>query len=338
MLLAGLFLAGLFCLAVFRFDAGHLLRPETLWRKLIFPIIRTTVFISLGLLAGQLIESLGWTSKMGRLAWPLIRWARLPGEAGASFTSAFVSGVLANTMLLTSWQEGRLTRRELILTNLLNASIPAYVLHLPSTMLIILSLTGSAGAVYVALTFSAALIRLVGVAFLSRLILPACEACRYEEPGRKRPFRQVWAETWPKFKSRLKRIVIIIVPVYLAVVLAAEAGLFTWLRTLLAGLAAGTVAPVETMGIIIFSVAAEFTSGFAAAGALLESGTLTVMQVVLALLIGNVVATPIRALRHQLPNYMGIYTPKLGVWLIVLGQSLRILSVVLVILALVLLY
>jgi len=36
------------------------------------PIIRTTAFISLGLLVGQLIESLGWTTRLGRLVWPAI--------------------------------------------------------------------------------------------------------------------------------------------------------------------------------------------------------------------------------------------------------------------------
>ena len=38
---------------------------------------------------------------------------------------------------------------------------------------------------------------------------------------------------------------------------------------------------------LILSFAAEFTSGFAAAGALLEAGVLTVKQTVMALVIGN---------------------------------------------------
>jgi len=43
-----------------------------------------------------------------------------------------------------------------------------------------------------------------------------------------------------------------------------------------------------------------------------------------------VVATPVRALRHQLPYYMGIFRPKLGVLLITLGQTLRVISVIIV--------
>jgi len=87
---------------------------------------------------------------------------------------------------------------------------------------------------------------------------------------------------------------------------------------------------MEAMSVVIFAVVAEFTSGFAAAGALLQAGSLGFKEIVLALLIGNVVATPVRALRHQLPHYMGIYSPGLGSQLLALGQGVRVLSVLLV--------
>jgi hypothetical protein len=49
-----------------------------------------------------------------------------------------------------------------------------------------------------------------------------------------------------------------------------------------------------------------------------------------ALLAGNVLAFPIRALRHQLPHYMGIFQPRMGTQLLVMGQILRIGSLMLV--------
>ena len=337
-LLGLLALGGLVFALSGRIDLADLFTPEFIWKKLARPILRTTIFISVGLFVGQLIESLGWTTKLGRLAWPLINWARLPGAAGAAFTSAFVSGVMANTLLLTGWQEGRLNKRGVILANLLNASIPAYVLHMPTTVFIIVSLTGQAGVWYVALTFGAAVLRLVGVAAVSRAIMPDCRACAFEEPGEKRPWREVWGETWPKFKKRVTRIILIVIPVYLLIVLISEAGFFVWLRTVLAGLVTSSVVPVEAMSLIVFAVVAEFTSGFAAAGALLQSGALSVSAVVTALLIGNIVATPVRALRHQLPHYMGIYSPRLGAELLLISQSVRIASVILVAVLFVMLY
>jgi hypothetical protein len=62
----------------------------------------------------------------------------------------------------------------------------------------------------------------------------------------------------------------------------------------------------------------------------MTAGILTVKQTVLALLAGNVLAFPIRALRHQLPHYMGIYTPRMGAELLIFGQLLRVISIIVV--------
>jgi hypothetical protein len=50
----------------------------------------------------------------------------------------------------------------------------------------------------------------------------------------------------------------------------------------------------------------------------------------MALILGNVVATPIRAMRHQLPSHAGIFTPKLGTQLLLISQGLRLGSLALV--------
>ena len=58
--------------------------------------------------------------------------------------------------------------------------------------------------------------------------------------------------------------------------------------------------------------------------------TVAVCAFALALIIGNVVAFPIRALRHQLPHYMGIFSPRMGVELLLMGQGLRVVSLLVV--------
>jgi len=45
--------------------------------------------------------------------------------------------------------------------------------------------------------------------------------------------------------------------------------------------------------------------------------------VVLALLVGNILSTPMRALRHQLPAYSGLFRPRLALRLILANQTLR---------------
>ena len=125
-------------------------------------------------------------------------------------------------------------------------------------------------------------------------------------------------------------IAVYVVPIYSAVYFLNGLGLFDTVRRWLAGFVVTSLVPIESLSVVILSFAAEFTSGFAAAGALMDAGMLTVKQTVLALLIGNVLAFPIRALRHQLPHYMGIYSPKLGAQLLILGQAFRVVSVILV--------
>jgi hypothetical protein len=98
----------------------------------------------------------------------------------------------------------------------------------------------------------------------------------------------------------------------------------------MAGFVVDTFIPVESLSMVIISFVAEFTSGFAAAGALMDAGLITVKQTVLALLIGNIIAFPMRAIRHQLPRYMGIFSPRMGLELLMLGQGFRILSLIIV--------
>jgi hypothetical protein len=74
----------------------------------------------------------------------------------------------------------------------------------------------------------------------------------------------------------------------------------------------------------------EFTAGLAAAGALIHDGGLTAHQIVLALLAGNVLSSPMRAMRHQFPYYAGIFPAGMALRLIVFNQSLRVVSVILV--------
>ena len=122
--------------------------------------------------------------------------------------------------------------------------------------------------------------------------------------------------------------IMIILPVYMIILLISDMGFFLWLREILAQGINVAFIPVEAMSVVIFSLVAEFTSGYAAAGAMLESGALTVLQTVLALLIGNIIAAPVRALRHQMPYYMGIFGPKLGTRLVIASQGFRVASLV----------
>ena len=301
--------------------------------RLLWPLMRLLVFITLGLVVGQTIEATGWTRRLAVVAAPLFRFSNLGDRCSAAFTTAFFSGVAANAMLLGFLKEAKITRRQLFLGNLMN-HLPAYFLHLPTTFFIVIPLTGWAGALYFLLTFVALILRTLLVMVYGRLFCeldPAAETTvdrTHPQESSRRQAGDLFRAITRRLPGRLTRIAVYVVPIYTLVFMVNAMGGFDTAREWLARFVVTRVLPVESLSVVILSFAAEFTSGFAAAGALMEAGVLTVKQTVIALLAGNVVAFPIRALRHQLPRYMGIFSPSMGLQLLLLGQALRVVSLV----------
>jgi hypothetical protein len=304
-----------------------------LWQGLGWPLLRLVFFISLGLMIGNLIESLNWTHGVARLASPLVRVAHLSDITGASFSMAFFSAVTANTMLSEAYEQGKITKQELIFANLFN-SLPTYFLHLPTLFFLAVPLIKEVAFVYVGLTLFAAFLRTVCILFVGRVVLPGnkehCVTCRLDENS-VTSLPQALRKAWTRFQHRFKRIMIITVPIYTAVFIVSRFGMFSsleeWLAhhvKLLAWL------HPESLGVVALQLTAEISAGLAAAGALLDSGSLDARQVILALLVGNVLSSPMRAVRHQFPFYAGVFQPKLAAELITYNQVFRTGSIILV--------
>ena len=306
-----------------------------IFSRLLWPLMRLMLFISIGLLIGQTIETLGWTKTLAVLARPLFRFGKLGNHCSAAFTAAFFSGVTANAMLLDFFKEGKITRGQLFLSNFVN-QLPAFFLHLPTTFFIVIPLTGWAGALYFLITFFAVILRTVLFLVYGHFRVSSKIDVQEFEPGKSSlstagsKFQSVRQKIKSRLPRRLAAIAIYVVPIYILVFVLNSMGIFKLLREGLAGYVVTTFLPMESLSVIILSFAAEFTSGFAAAGALLEAGMLTVKQTVIALLIGNILAFPIRSLRHQLPRYIGIFSPKMGTQILLMGQGFRITSIIVV--------
>ena len=301
---------------------------------LLWPLTRLMLLITIGLLVGQIIEATGWTKTLAVLARPMFRFGHLGNHCSAAFTAAFFSGVSSNAMLLDFYQEGQITRSQLYLANFIN-QLPAFFLHLPTTFFIVIPLTGLAGGIYFLMTFLAVVLRTILFLVYGHFRLPAADGKAQEvpspiEPRRDRRFAAVRQRIVSRLPGRISRIAVFVVPIYIIVFLLNAMGLFKLLRDTLTGFVVTNFIPMESLSVIVLSFAAEFTSGFAAAGALLEAGVLTVKQTVVALLIGNILAFPVRALRHQLPRYMGIFSPTMGAQILFLGQGFRVLSLIIV--------
>lgn len=307
-----------------------------IWLSLIWPLIRLLCFISLGLLVATFIESLNWTSRIATLARPLIRFGNLSDIAGASFSMALFSGVSANTMLSEAYEKETISKKELILANLFN-SLPTYFLHLPTVFFITAPLIKGAAIIYVGLTFGAAIFRTVSIVILSRFLLPprdekkpAAPATTKAEAKKGVDWKGALQKSKKRFKKRIRKIVRFTVPIYILFFLMHRTGVFDILERGMANyLSFLPWLTPQSMGIISLHIAAEFTAGLAAAGALLQEGSMTYREVILALLVGNVLSSPIRAIRHQFPYYAGIFQPKVATELILFSQIFRVGSLML---------
>ncbi|MGE4423898.1 MAG: hypothetical protein AB7D39_16495 [Pseudodesulfovibrio sp.] len=333
-----------------------------LWNGLFWPLIRLTFYISVALMVGILIESLRWTRYAAKLADPLARRARLKDISAASFTMAFFSGITANTMLADAHEKGELSDRELILSNLFN-SLPTYFLHLPTIFFIASPFIGSAAYTYVGLTALASVLRTMGIVFAGKFLLPplppGCLPCRLAEleGENKRRVKITWQrlkrrpgpvvliarrrlsanlgralkQAWRRFLKRLPKILYVTCPVYTLFFVLKQLGLFAWIQSALAGgVPLFTFLPPEALSIVAFHMAAEFTAGLAVASALIADTSLTQVQVILALMLGNVLSSPVRAFRHQFPYYAGIFRPRMAFKLILYNQVSRSLAIALV--------
>jgi hypothetical protein len=191
-----------------------------------------------------------------------------------------------------------------------------------------------AAFIYVGLTLFAAFLRTACILIIGKFMLPGnkehCVSCRLDE-NTVNNFSQALNKAWLRFQKRIKRILLITIPIYTIVFLLNHTGVFDrfegWLATNVGILS--WLHP-ESLGVVALQLAAEISAGLAAAGALLDSGTLEAREVVLALLAGNVLSAPMRGIRHQFPFYAGIFEPKLATELIAYNQIFRTGSIILV--------
>lgn len=301
-----------------------------LWSQIVWPLCKLMGLVSVGLFVGNLIEALHWTRFLARLAQPLARIGRLCEISAASFSVAFVSGVMANTMLAEAYAQGKLSRRELILSNLFN-SVPTYFLHLPSMVFITAPILKSASLIYLGITVGSAVLRSVCILLVGRIVLKDLDRCfAIDMPvEEKLTVQQILDKTWRRFRRRIKKILMITAPIYVGVHFLQKFKVFAAVEVFLAEHMSGLpwLHP-QSMGIIVFQLAAEFSAGMAAAGALLDAGSMSVRDVVIALIVGNVLSSPMRAFRHQFPYYAGIYKPGLALELIFCSQGFRVASLI----------
>ena len=302
---------------------------ELYYTKLALPLLRLLATMCVGLFAASLLESLHWSRFVAKLAAPMARAGHLREVSAASFALAFFSPAAANSLLSESHARGELSRRELVFANLFNSS-PTYLVHLPTLFSLVFAFLGPLAFVYVGLTFAASALRTFCTLAAGRLFLPApeegCAACPDEsKSGRARP---IWREavklTLRRFKKRITKLLLFTVPIYILFFALQQAGLFAAAESWLAAHAdwLGFLNP-KSLSIVAMHLVAEPGAALSAAASLAHSGGLAPREILMALLVGNIVSTPMRAVRHQFPSYAGYFAPALALRLVLANQLCR---------------
>ncbi len=307
--------------------------PEFLLAKLGLPLLRLLLTMAVGLLAANLLEALHWTRFVARLAAPLVRAGHLKEVAGASFSLAFFSPAASNTLLAEAHGRGELSRRELVLANLFN-STPTFLVHLPTLFSLVFAFLGTRAFIYIGLTFAAAFLRTLCTIVAGRLLLPArpqgCPAPQAKDQGPS-DWRDVARRTLKRFRKRLWRLVVFTVPIYCLFFAAQQAGWFGAAEAFVARHAgAFSFLNPQSIGIIALHLVAESGAALSAAASLAHSGALSTPEIIMALLVGNIVSSPMRAVRHQFPSYAGFFAPGLALFLVLSNQFFRVASLIIV--------
>lgn len=306
---------------------------EDLWQSLLWPLARLLAGLSFGLFAASLLEALKLSDWLAGFVAPLARLGRFSPISGAAFTLAFISPASANALLSDAREKNEINMAELTLANIFN-SFPAALLHLPTLFFLLWPALGSPAAIYVGLSLLAALARACLTLLSGHLILrgaPQNAASRVSprQLYEKRGWRAAFLKARMRFLKRLPRLLLFTIPIYILMYLLQRNGFFESAEEWLARtLPFGAFLKPEVMGIIIFSLAAELGAAIGAAGSLLQSGALNGHEIVIALLAGNILSTPMRAIRHQLPAYAGYYRPLTALWLVAANQIARAFSMI----------
>ena len=312
------------------------------WPRKGLLLLELSLFIALGVVLAQILEVSGIVRYLAIIAWPLIRLGRLEKEAGPALLMAFQSGAIANSMLISSRNDGSINNRQLY-TSVLVVSCLSLFAHLPTYVLPIGSVFGvQATAALFAVRFSAIFAEIILVLVVSNFLVRPWLAKRNKAEskispeqiqaaaeakarGEKRLARKggFWKTVWARSHKTLRRLLLFLIPTYAVMAGLEYFGFFQWLTETLPSLFQMSFLPSQSTAIIPAQAISLYNGAIVAAN-FLDDGVITVQQAVLIILVGSMVTAPIRTFKHALPTYIAVLGPRAGLVLAISAQLLRV--------------
>ncbi len=293
-------------------------------------IIPATV---IGIVLMELLIELGWVQRLGSLTAPFMRFGHLREEVGVSFLVSFGSPTAGNSMIAELNKKGLTDDRETLIASLVT-SFPATFIFVRDLLPILIILLGTTGLIYLGIVIFIGFFKTAITLVLGRFLLSPKEHGMIRQEIKRKKFSAAFRNALVTSWTPLRRIIPTIAAAAVIVFQLIEIGFFDMLSVYLKGLPALRYLPPEGLPVI----AAWFASNIGAytlAGKLLADGILSSKEIVITLLVGRVLSSIVR-LRFTIPYYTGIFSPKLGMKIMLLSTLMQegITVVVIVLLAL----
>jgi len=307
------------------------------WPRKLFLLFELAVYITLGVIMAQMLEVGGVVGYLSILAWPIIKLGGLKDETGPAFLMAFQSGAVANSMLVSSRDDGSIDNRQLYTSVFVVSAISLFA-HLPTFIVPVGAAFGfEATCVLFGVRFSAVFIQIITTLVVSNWLIGPYLARRPQKEQtqgtskeeneslktrRKKDDSPYFKKVWKRTRRTLTRLLICLIPTYLTLSLLEYTGFFKWVVVAFPSLFQWSFLPSESVAIIP-AQAVNMYNGAIAAANFVDSGAITIKQAVLVILAGSIVTAPFRTMKHALPTYVAILGPRAGSVMAISAQILR---------------
>jgi len=272
-------------------------------------LIRVLPPIVIGTLAMAILVEMGWVNKFGFLASPLMHFGHLRQEIGLSFLTSFGSSAAGNSMIAKLHYDEHIDRKETIIATMVN-SFPSSIVLSRDLLPIMVALLGTTGLIYLGIVVLIGFVKTLIALVAARLLLTPRTSGTLNTDIEKKTLREASLTALRRSKRTVMRMALTTTVVSIAIFQLMETGIFDLIADIMKSSFLVNYVPPEGLPII----AGWFASNIAAytiAGNLLSAQMLSTRDIILALLVGRVLASVPR-IKSMLPYYTGIFRPELG--------------------------
>jgi hypothetical protein len=256
-----------------------------------------------------ILVEMGWVNKFGFLASPLMHFGHLRQEIGLSFLTSFGSSAAGNSMIAKLHYDEHIDRKETIIATMVN-SFPSSIVLSRDLLPIIVALLGTTGLIYLGIVVLIGFVKTLIALVAARLLLTPRTSGTLNTDIEKKTLREASLTALRRSKRTVMRMALTTTVVSIAIFQLMETGIFDLIADIMKSSFLVNYVPPEGLPII----AGWFASNIAAytiAGNLLSAQMLSTRDIILALLVGRVLASVPR-IKSMLPYYTGIFRPELG--------------------------